>query len=451
MCLTTVRSRRSLSTLPAELIALVIQFGASDDWLFPLRAAGVCLAWNSAACHYPRCWSKVTARAGSARPIHHEYQLVRLFIRRSCEAPIQLTLDLSRASDPQSVVFLRLFSRELARCTKFKFVGGVSHRVISHAFGGLWHTRSRVKEIILTLNTVSDGFAPESTLVGASCASTGSPMPRVFPSLQRLHLNFPVATSMPPEALCSIFASYPNLESLDLRLGRGMSALTNMWTFSQSSPPPFAPPRLRHLHIEGLSVPDLVSILDFKSLQLVSLHIHTLGVHARDPTATNYLNPPLPPVLCNPSSTLRLLELGGFSLSGPNFLPFMRMLRGLPELTKLSLAHVRLDAQLFHTLSHPMPGMVSWVVPRLECIELHHMVVLGALTTPKQTSVWVMDVARQRNVASKSGGQVARVAALKCDVVGRDGRVLLDLREMALAGPIGVQVYATGHDLSFFV
>ncbi|KAH7108082.1 hypothetical protein BKA62DRAFT_6464 [Auriculariales sp. MPI-PUGE-AT-0066] len=443
------RLYNSATSLPAEIIALIIQLAAVDNWLFTVRGASVCHTWRSAVRHYPRCWSTAIAQVGHGRPIHYDYQLSKLYLRRSRQAPIQLTLDLSRASDPQSVIFLRLYSRELARCSKFTFAGPVSHKVISYAFGDLWHPYSQVQELSLTLNTGAEGFAPESMLASDLSGHGGAILLQTtFPAMRRLRLDFPVATSMPSGALVSIFHSYPNLEYLDIRLGLGMSATVGLW-LTPSFQPVFAPTHLKELHLEGVSVSDLATILDFKSMQLISLYIHTLGVHARRTPATGYSNPPLPAFLCNPSSTLRSLELGGFSLSGPSFLPFMRMLRGLPELTRMALSHVRLDAQLFHTLARPMPGLLDWAVPRLEAIEFHQMMPLG-LVGQRQWA-WVMDVARQRNVASKCGSPVAKVAALKCDVVGRDGRVLLDLREMALAGPIGVKVSATGHSLTFFV
>lgn len=439
---------RGVDRIPGEIWAHIFQLGAeSYPWTFPVLAASVCRTWRAAAKHHPRCWSRILTRVGRGRPIHYEFQLARLFLKRSRHTSLHVSLDLSRASDPQSAVLLNLFANQLARCSSFAFSGRVSHMVIGDCFAELWSVTSRLQELSLTLTGLTQGFAPELTLGDANpCAWTGALPAQTYPRVHSVKLDFPDAIGMPPDAFVSLFHSYPNLERLDVRVGRGVSTTVPQWDFC---PPltPVVPWRLKELRLEGVSIADLAAALDFRKLALVSLSVHALGSHVRDPfVAASAI--PLPTALCNPSSTLASLELGGYTLAGPAFLPLLRTLRGLPHLERLALSHVRLDAQLFHALQYPMPGMRSWAVPRLARLELHQ-ISLG-LARHRQWA-WALDVARRRNVAARCGACVDKLAELRCDMVGNDGRMLMDLREMAPGGPIGVRVSSPGHGMSFFV
>ncbi|EJD52594.1 hypothetical protein AURDEDRAFT_158328 [Auricularia subglabra TFB-10046 SS5] len=438
---------RAMERMPGELWARIFQLGSDDDWLLPVYASAVCKVWRTAARHHPAVWSRIVTRVGFGRPIHYEYQLARLFLSRSRSAPLRIRLDLSRATDPQAVVFLRLFSNQLARCAVFTFTGRVSHAVIGHCFKDLWGETSRLEELDMTLTGFSQGFAPELALVGNPCAWTGALPAKMYERVRRCKVDFPDATSMPPDAFLSIFHSYPNLEALDVRIGHGVSLAMPQWDFSPPLRPMPAPVRLKELHLEGVSISDLTSILDFKKLALTSLSVHAVGTRARYPSV-GPTTLPIPIALCNPSSTLQTLELGGYALSGCAFLPLLRMIRGLPSLTRLALSHVRLDAQLFQALSYSMPGMRAWALPKLTQLELHQ-ISLG-MAHHRQWA-WALDVARRRNVVAKCGGPVARLTDLKCDIVSRDGRVLMDLREVALSGPIGIRVSSTGYGITFFI
>ncbi|KZV88054.1 hypothetical protein EXIGLDRAFT_184941, partial [Exidia glandulosa HHB12029] len=332
-------SRGAIDNVPGEILARIFELGAeSYPWTFPVIAASVCTTWRTAAKHHPACWSRIITRVGYGRPIHFEYQLARLFLKRSRHASLRVSLDLSRASDPQSIVFLRLFADDLARCAEFRFAGRVSHMVISHCFGELWNeTSSRLEVLSLKLSGFAQGFAPELALGAANpCEWTGQLPAQTYPHVRVLKLDFPDAIGIPPDAFVSMFHSYPNLESLDVRAGRGVSTSVPQWDFA----PPLkriTPWRLKELRIEGISVVDVATILDLGQLALTSLAVHTLGSHARTPFVASAAIP-VPTAFCVPSSTLLSLELGGFALSGPAFLPLLRMLRGLPNLTRLALS-----------------------------------------------------------------------------------------------------------------